>query len=225
MAQRQPIIADPPGLPSDQLARPVGGILLAAGLSLRMGQPKLLLPFGQGTILSETIRQAQAAQIQPLILVSGAYRAEVEAVGRAAGLWISHNPDFAAGQSGSLQAGLKLLPKGLAAMFLLGDQPLIRAATYRQLLAAWQQDEPWLLAPRDAAGQRGNPTICAPPLFAALNRLTGDRGARQLFRDYAEKTRYLTVADAAVTRDIDDQASYQSLLAQSGDRDENIDII
>ncbi|MDO4581381.1 MAG: nucleotidyltransferase family protein [Bacillota bacterium] len=197
----------------------VGGIILAAGASVRMGQPKLLYRYGQKTIIGHVLDNALAAQLSPLLLISGAYREEVEAEAAARGVRAVYNPDYAAGQSGSLQAGIAALPPDTAAMFLLGDQPLVPPEVIRQLLEAYQSSDAPIVVPKGGSGMRGNPTIFAPSLFAEINDIEGDIGARQVMAAHIDEVCFVDIGDRAVNFDVDTPEDLKLLELMTADND------
>lgn len=190
----------------------VGGIILAAGLSSRMKQPKLLLPFDDGnTIIGATIDQALKAKLDDLVLVSGACREQVEAIAAAKGVRSVYNPDYALGQSTSLKRGLDALGPATAAMFILGDQPTIPASVYIALSDAYRAYRPPIVVPRSAEGERGNPSLFAPEMFDELRQIEGDVGGRPVLRKYIEQIMYVDVGEEAVLYDIDTEEQYRAL--------------
>ncbi|MEG1661876.1 MAG: selenium cofactor biosynthesis protein YqeC, partial [Clostridiales bacterium] len=194
-----------------QRAKPLGGIILAAGCSTRMGQNKLLLPWGKdNTILGTVIDHAQEAGIFPLYVVTGADSQQVASIAESKGISWVYNPDYAAGQSGSLQKGLSMLPEYMGAMFILGDQPLIAPWVYQQLIDAYQRCDSLIVTPCDPQGNRGNPNIFGPQLRAEIFNLQGDTGARTLFEKYAAETAYITITDQSICIDIDNPVQYKT---------------
>lgn len=194
------------------MRKAVGGIILAAGRSSRMRQPKLLLPFaGAESVLSVVIRHAREAEIAPLLVVSGAARGAVEALAAAQGVRAVYNPDYAQGQSTSMKRGLAALPPDTAALFILGDQPHIPPALLRRIVEAYQQHDAPLVMPRAKDGTCGNPVLFAPLLFAELMRVEGDTGGRPVLRAHADDIHYVDVDSAAVFADIDTPQQYESM--------------
>ncbi len=190
--------------------KPVAGIILAAGRSSRMGVNKLLLPWNNGnTVLDEVIKQASAAGISPLYLVSGAERERIEKIAATQGISSVFNADYAAGQSTSLQAGLRLLDDHMAAMYILGDQPLIPASIYRRVLKAYQLSDKDIVVPCLSDGRRGNPTIFGPNMRRDIKALQGDIGARPLIKRYESKVDFVPIEDFSICIDIDSREQYE----------------
>lgn len=194
----------------------IAGIVLAAGSSSRLGQPKQLLPYGQGTLLGATLALAHVA-LDPVVVVLGAAAAEIRArvdLGRAI---VVENPDYAQGQATSLIAGVRALiprPEVEAALVMLGDQPRVRPEVLAALSAAWRAD-PALHAVVPVYGaQRGNPVLFARAAWPALLALTGDTGARALFAaGRLEPTQTLAFPADWWPRDVDTWEDYQALIA------------
>lgn len=194
-----------------QPPRRVAGIILAAGASLRMNTNKLLLPWGDSTIIGTVLANARAAALDKLLLVSGAERKAIEAIAAQYGVETVHNPIFAQGQSTSMQRGLAELEPGYAALFILGDQPLIGSSVYNRLADAYRIDGARIAVPRGQDGKRGNPCLFAPEFFAELRAVQGDKGGRQLLQTHAELVSFVEIGGREVLRDIDTVEQYQAL--------------
>ncbi|MDO7877783.1 nucleotidyltransferase family protein [Hymenobacter sp. ASUV-10] len=194
----------------------IGLILLAAGSSSRLGQPKQLLPYQQRTLLRQAAEVAATSGCAPLVLVTGALHDEL--LPEVAGLpfYVVRNEDWAQGMSTSIQAGLDVLEMQTkaapldAAIVMLCDQPLLTPGILRQLVTQFQATGQPLVA-CEYGGTRGVPALFGQTLFLALHALQGPAGARELLRQYAD----LPAVDfpgGAV--DVDTVAQYQQLLAQ-----------
>lgn len=159
----------------------IGAVILAAGLGTRFGvQPKMLADFAGKPMVRHAADAALASAARPVVAVLGAHAAEVRAVLDGLELTFVENPDYAAGLSTSLKAGLAALSPGTeAALVLLGDMPRIGAAHLDGLIAAYRGAErkPSAVVPvRDR--HRGNPVLLdLVQLRDDLAALTGDRGA------------------------------------------------
>jgi molybdenum cofactor cytidylyltransferase len=169
---------------------PIAGIVLAAGESARMGRPKQLIEIAGEPLIVRTVRRALAGGLQQVVVVMGAYRAQVEAALDAAGLTPAagvvrvDNPRWADGQAMSVHAGLAGLPAAVeAAIFMPVDQPFAPSLLLRQLVRAWQTGAP-MAAPSVVGSLRGAPALFDRSLWPELLALQGDVGGRLLLRRY-----------------------------------------
>jgi molybdenum cofactor cytidylyltransferase len=198
------------------------GILLAAGRSQRMGQPKLLLPW-QGTSLVRHVAQiALGSQLDQLVVVVGHRAAHVRAGLEQLPVRIVENEDFLDGQSTSVRAGIIALGQEVkAAVVLLADQPLLQSTTIDRLIDAFLTDSAPVVVPR-YKGQRGNPILFSRELFDELMKLKGDQGARSVLATYADRIKWIDVADEGVLLDIDTPDMYQQLAEREERRNNNL---
>lgn len=194
-------------------ARPgVAGIVLAAGRSTRMGQPKQLLPFRGRTVLEWVVDHALASALRRVIVVLGHEAQAVKPLMEQRRVTTVVNPCYETGQSSSLKAGLRELAGDCdAALFLLGDQPLVTAQTIDLILAAYS-DSPSPIVMPTFDGRRGNPVLFSRATFPRIAALTGDCGARALFREYAGEIRCVEVLTPAILFDLDTEEDYRCLL-------------
>ncbi len=199
---------EPPG--------PVVGVILAAGNSSRLGRPKQLLSLGGRPVLAHTLDNAARSGLDGIVVVLGheadAIRAAIDFA--AAGARVVLNERYREGQSTSLRAGLDALPSEAgAAIFLLGDQPLIGPAILDAILAAYRRTgRPIVMPAYD--GRRGNPALFARPLWPELARVVGDQGARGVLRAHADDVLEVPVAGSHYTADLDTVEDYERLRAR-----------
>jgi molybdenum cofactor cytidylyltransferase len=184
-------------------------VVLAAGLSSRMGVQKLLLPFDGKTVIGHIVDQIIVSSIDKVYAVVGhePERISAELSGRAVS--IVNNPDYKSGMLSSVRSGLQNLPeKCQAVMVVLGDQPSITAELIDQMLKSFTTTEKNILVPL-YEGKRGHPL-----LFSSLYRdeiLThyDDVGLRGLMHNHPEQVFELTVSTASVLCDMDYPEDYQ----------------
>ena len=155
----------------------VAGVILAAGASRRLGEPKQLVRLGAETLLERAVRVAVDAGCGPVIVVLGAASAAILANSMLAPAQIVLNPSWEEGMASSVRAGLGALPPGTrAALLLTCDQPAVTAEHLR-CLATEAPQEPVASA---YAGRHGVPAYFPSSAFKELLQLTGDQGARRL---------------------------------------------
>lgn len=85
----------------------ISALILAAGQAKRMGQPKMLLPWGETTVLGQVIETVKAAGVDDILVVTGGAREQVERIVASYGLRVTRNENFEDGEMlSSIQAGL-----------------------------------------------------------------------------------------------------------------------
>jgi molybdenum cofactor cytidylyltransferase len=197
--------------------KPVEAILLAAGRSQRMGEPKLALPWGKTTVLGAVIQALVQGGaefgLQGILVVTGGHQALIEDLLRQIPSPIplrwTFNPQYSGEMYLSLQEGLKhTLPTTQAALVVLGDQPQILAATVQQILKCYQVEHQPLIAPSYQM-RRGHPWLVDRSLWNDLLALSASQTLRDFFRKHSEKVHYLVVDTPSVLKDIDTPDDYE----------------
>lgn len=205
-------------------------IILAAGLSSRMGKLKPLLPLGESTVLGQCIAVFRQAGISNILVVTGHQAAEVAAEAAAHGARPVHNPDFAEGMYSSIRAGARALENWDCAatkvLLLPVDIPLIRVGTVRLLQEAMQASGAYVthVAHPVFAGERGHPLCIRAGLLRELTQgKTSQAGLRPLLARYEEKhpkkVREAPVADANILVDLDTPEAYKQGCERFKERD------
>jgi molybdenum cofactor cytidylyltransferase len=193
----------------------VAGIVLAAGRGSRMGaSPKQLLMLDGKFLIQHVIDSAKESQLGQLVIVLGHEHLKVRELideGRYGEIIV--NPHYQQGQSTSIRKGIhSISPSMDAAMILLGDQPGITSAMIDQLIDAYGSKKSPLVVPR-YNGKRGNPVIIDRSLFAEIDELTGDTGARALFDKHSAEIEYVNF-DFRAPPDIDTMDDYERVAAK-----------
>jgi molybdenum cofactor cytidylyltransferase len=188
----------------------IAGIILAAGESLRFGQPKPLLLWRGESFIRHSIRAAQGAGLSPVIVVGGKHMPQLRLACAGTGVELVYNPDWQAGQSTSIHAGLAHLPPETgAAVFLLADQPQAPAELVRSLVEIHASGLHPIVVPQ-ADGQRSNPVLFDRITFPDLQALQGDVGGRVLFSKFP--IAWLPWHDPSILLDVDTPRDYERLL-------------
>jgi len=185
-------------------------VVLAAGLSRRMGRPKLLLEVAGKPIISHAVERVISAGIRDVLVVAPPeHEALVEALGRLP-VRFAVNPTPEAGQASSVVVGVKALAPGTTAVLIvLGDQPGVPAAVIRSLLDALSGPGKSIAAPLYTDGL-GNPVLFAASVFPELLALAGDRGARAVVERDPARLAQVPIG-SAMPRDVDTPEDYESL--------------
>jgi len=177
-----------------------------------MGEAKLFLPLRDKPVLQWVLESALAAQLDEVICVAR----DLASVRRHIGIvdqrlfWLLN---YAADQglSTSVIAGLWAVnPASDGAMFLVGDQPLIRKELIDALIEKFEDSSAAIVAPQ-FNGEARNPVLFRRELFPELLKLTGDRGGRSLLEKYRQKTALVDWQEELPFLDIDVPADYQRL--------------
>jgi molybdenum cofactor cytidylyltransferase len=190
----------------------VSAILLAAGKSERMGENKLLLPFGGRTVIQRTLDSLLASRAGEVIVVLGNKAQEVNAsIGNRRALSVL-NPNFAKGMSTSLVTGLGMVNQQARFIIVaLGDQPLITTKVYNQLIETALNSDKGIILPV-CKGERGNPIIISTKYRAELLAQTGDIGGRELLKAHPEDVVEVPVECEGVVININTKEEYEKRL-------------
>ena len=188
----------------------IGAVILAAGRSQRMGQPKLILPWGETTVIGRVIEVLASAAIDEIVVVTGGARIEVEAVLQATSARLVFNPDFANGEmTSTLRVGLRALAKEAeAALIVLGDQPQIELRVVQTVLECYRQGDAPLVVPSYQM-RRGHPWIVARSLWNELAQLAPPQTLRDFLNQHKANTQYVTVPNPSILQDLDTPQDYQ----------------
>lgn len=167
---------------------PTTTVVLAAGKSSRLGQPKQLLKFGPDTLLRRTLRAViDTPKVHEVIVVLGANAEAIRPTIDETAAVVILNPDWAEGLSTSVRAGLQAArsrnPDLGSVLFTLADQPNLTPAALTRLIdtGVSSSGETKLVAAA-YEGHPGAPCWVDSALFPQIETLRGDRGLRPLFR-------------------------------------------
>ncbi len=195
----------------------LAGIILAAGVSRRMGRVKALLEYEGETFLDRLVG-ILAADCDPVIVVLGHHAARIEAgFERRAQALVVHNPDPDRGQLSSLACGLRAVPAGSeGVLFTPVDYPAVRPATVALLLESFRAGGPAAsVAIPVFDGRRGHPVCISGAVAAELLDLPPDSEARAVIRRHQADTCLVDVDDPGVVEDVDDPEAYRRLLERA----------
>ena len=184
-------------------------VVLAAGLSRRMGAQKLLLPFGGKTVISHIVDQLLTSTVDEVHVVVGhqAERISAELSDRAVS--IVENPNYKSGMLSSVRCGLQNLPEDCrAVMVVLGDQPSITTELIDKMLQSFATTEKSILVPLHKH-KRGHPILFSSHYSDEIMMQYDDVGLRGLLHSHSDDVFELDVTTSSVLFDMDYPEDYQ----------------
>jgi len=190
-----------------------GIIILAAGESKRLGNPKQLLSFDGNTLLARVAKTACESMMCSVIAVLGAHAEKIRPTLNIPSLNVVYNDNWQEGMASSLRTGLtsmmELYPQVDGIIILVCDQPYLSHELIKALIEA-QRDAGLPAAAAAYNGKLGTPALFHKSLFSALLLLSGDTGARKMLEGMQENVVEVDFEMGDV--DIDTQADYERLL-------------
>ncbi len=188
-------------------------VLLAAGASRRMGRPKLDLAFGGETMLSRSLRNLLAAELDRVLVVvasGGEARSELyEPHKDLERVEVVVNPGSSDGLASSLRCGLERLPEETRIVLVaLADKPLVKPETIRTLLATFDETGARIAHPV-YRGEQGHPVLFVAELVEEFLTLAGDHGGKSLLARHQDEVLEIPVEDPGVCVDIDTPEDYE----------------
>jgi molybdenum cofactor cytidylyltransferase len=189
----------------------IWAVVLAAGESRRMGTQKLLLPFGNTTVVAAVVRSARASRAGRTLVVLGADRAAVRLELEPSGVEFAVNEDYQLGMLSSVQAGFRALPAdAAAAVVMLGDQPFLPSRVIDAVIGAFEEHGRGIVIPA-FQGRRGHPVLIDLKYRGEVLSLDPADGLRRLMRAHPGDILEVDAGDANILRDLDTPEDYAGL--------------
>lgn len=202
----------------------VGGVLLAAGCARRFGgeKAKQLVEVGGIPLVRRVALAALASSLAEVVAVLGHQQGPVRRVLGGLDLRLLENPDYAKGQSSSIQKGLATLlqtpsPRLRGVLFIPADLPFLSSGLIDRLLLAWRHEKQIVL-PVDRQ-RRGAPVLFGRSFFGDLLALEGDVGGQVLLSRHADRIVEVAVDDPLELFDIDQHEDFLRAEAEMGRRE------
>lgn len=179
-----------------------------------MGSPKMLLPFGEKTIIEKVIENVVSSGACNTIVVLGSSADEI--LVRIAGLPVRYcyNDSYSDGMLSSVKCGFSMLPEKFdAAIVLPGDYPGIGAGVINMLIESFSASEKKIVLPL-FRGKRGHPILISNELREEVMQLSPEKGLRELQDKFPDDVLEVDVNDQAVLKDIDTIDDYMNEIKQ-----------
>jgi molybdenum cofactor cytidylyltransferase len=187
----------------------IWAVVLAAGGSRRMGTQKLLLPFGESTIVETVVRAALEASLQGAVVVLGADEDRVREKLAPYPVTFSVNADWERGMLSSVKTGFEALPeRATAAVVMLGDQPFVKPETIDELVARYRETRKGIVLPVHG-GRRGHPVLIDAKYKAEIVALGPEGTLRDIVHAHAGEILEVEIDDPDILRDIDTPEDYE----------------
>lgn len=192
--------------------RDVTTLILAAGLSRRMGaRNKLLLAVGGVPMIRHMVSVYHAATGGRIIVVTGHQSTEVENALKGSGAELCFNADFEQGQSTSVACGLRAAHGTGDILIGLGDQPLLTSDDIRSLMASHVAADEARISILVHEGQRGNPILVPAHLRARLLADPRSPGCRTFTRTHPDHVQFHKLSSPGFYADVDTPEAYRAL--------------
>lgn len=188
----------------------IASVILAAGLSRRMGQPKMVLPWGGQTVIGRVVQVLVEAGVAEIVAVTGGARQQVEAALAGLPARTVFNQRFEEDDmTVSLQAGLQALPAEIqACLVALGDQPQIEPGIVTAVIDAFRSSGAELVIPSYQM-RRGHPWLVGRSLWGEIQALHAPDTLRDFINRHADQIHYLNVNNPGVLKDLDTPDDYE----------------
>ena len=187
----------------------IWAMILAAGESRRMGRPKLLLPFGEKTIIEKIIESVIQSKAEKVLVVLGSDLKKIEEKIKNFPLKIAINPDFRKGMLSSIQRGFQVMPENTkAVLIILGDQPLISTAIINKIIDAYKRTGKGIVLPV-YKNERGHPVLIDMKYRGEVENLSPDIGLRGTVYNHPEDILEVEVETPRILKDIDNIEDYK----------------
>jgi molybdenum cofactor cytidylyltransferase len=192
-------------------AATVAAVVLAAGGSERLGgEPKALLPVDGVPGVRRMVDVSAGLGLDPVVVVVGPHGPRIRAALRGSAAEVVDHPAWAAGRTGSIQAGLAAVGDAAAALLWPVDHPFVEAKTVGALLDRGARDTMAVWVIPTFAGRGGHPVLLRSTTFGAISALPRDRGLRSLLAGYGPQVARFEVDDPGVTENIDTRDAYEA---------------
>ena len=189
----------------------ISAVVMAAGMSKRMGTPKMLLRWKNSTVIATVLNTLAQSGVEEIIVVTGGDRVAVEEELLSCPIKVRalYNENFRNGEmTDSIRIGISgLTQKSDASLIVLGDQPQVPLTIIRQLIAEYQRAGNALIVPSYKM-RRGHPWVVDRSLWEDLKILSSAFTMRDFLNKHKDKIHYLVVDTPEILADLDTPEDY-----------------
>ncbi len=186
----------------------VSAVILAAGLSRRMGEKKLTLMLDGYPLVEHVMNNLEVSDIDNIVLVYSEHTKEIKQIADRHGIRSILNEDAQLGLSTSVKKGLSEVSGSKGVMFLLGDQPFIETEDINKLIHHARENKDKIIVPISYEG-KGNPIIFPEKYYSEIQTIDGDQGARQVLKKHEDQIVFVEVSKSRIHFDVDTAADYK----------------
>jgi molybdenum cofactor cytidylyltransferase len=190
-----------------------GIIILAAGNSSRMGEPKQLMKFKNKTFLQHIIGEAKSAKLEPVICVTGYQTERITKSIEDMGVSSVYNEQWPEGMGSGISAGIKqlLLSDADSVILAVSDQPYVSSGLFGKMQTLKEQSGKGIVA-SSYAGTMGTPVLFEKKYFDQLKSLKGNQGAKNIVQQNLPDVCPVEFEKGEV--DIDTKEDYKKLISE-----------
>ena len=191
----------------------IGAVILAAGMSKRMGKPKLLLPVNGAPLIYYPISLALQQKLNPVVVIAGKYIKKIEKVIVGCDeVTYLFNPDYESGMASSLKLGIEAISDQVdAVMIFLGDQPLVPNEVVQTLIMEYELNKKKgiRIVRSRYQGELGHPILFDSSLLQHFNHIKGDEGGRSIISNHKEQLKIIDFSQYYWGMDVDTPEDYE----------------
>jgi molybdenum cofactor cytidylyltransferase len=190
-----------------------GIIILAAGNSSRMGEPKQLMMYNQKTFLQHVIGEAKAAELIPIVCVTGYQSDLITKSVSGMDVAIIYNPQWPEGMGSGIAAGIRqLMGKDVDSVILaVSDQPFVSSGLFQRMKTLQTNSGKGIIA-SSYAGTLGTPVLFGKHYFDELGTMHGNQGAKNIVQSNPSDVCPMEFEKGSI--DIDTKEDYLKLISE-----------
>ena len=190
------------------------GIVLAAGASTRMGQPKLIMPYGASTVIGTVVDTLASSGVDDFVVVTG-FHSEAVASVLPAETRVAHNERAASGNASSLVTGLTMVGDVDGVVLAVGDMPGVTTTSIDQLISLWRSTT-YAFCLIEYSDGKGHPLLIDSSLFDEIEQLSGEGALWSLAKSLKPSAVGVVRLAGPKPADINSLEDYQGALRSLG---------